>query len=91
MVSWEHILLPAALAAVLVFIASSLVHMVLQWHNSDYRKLPDEDERTDSASELGLKVGAQVTALIKAPRVQLVARSSGVSSPSGCVATKVKS
>jgi molybdate transport system ATP-binding protein len=31
----------------------------------------------DSASELGLRVDAQVTALIKAPRVQLVPRSTG--------------
>ena len=28
----------------LVFIASSLVHMVFKWHNSDYRKVANEDE-----------------------------------------------
>lgn len=44
MIAWSSLLLPALLAAVLVFIASSLIHMVLKWHNSDYKKLPNEDE-----------------------------------------------
>jgi hypothetical protein len=36
--------LPIVTAAVLVFVASSLIHMVFKWHNSDYRKLSNEDE-----------------------------------------------
>jgi hypothetical protein len=44
MIAWSALLLPALLSAVLVFIASSLVHMVVKWHNSDYRKLSNEDE-----------------------------------------------
>ena len=39
--------LPILLAAVLVFVASTLVHMVFKWHNSDYRKLPNEDAVRD--------------------------------------------
>lgn len=35
--------LPVLLAAVFVFVASSLVHMVFKWHNSDYRALANED------------------------------------------------
>lgn len=35
--------LPILLSAVLVFVASSVIHMALKWHNSDYRKLPNED------------------------------------------------
>ena len=35
--------LPVLLAAVFVFVVSSLVHMVLQIHKGDYKKLPDED------------------------------------------------
>lgn len=31
-------------SAVLVFVASSVIHMVLKWHNSDFHKLPNEDE-----------------------------------------------
>jgi len=35
--------IPIVLSAVLVFVASSLIHMVVKWHNSDYRKLSNED------------------------------------------------
>jgi hypothetical protein len=34
---------PIVLSAVLVFITSSLVHMVLKYHASDYKLLPNED------------------------------------------------
>ncbi|MCF7222251.1 hypothetical protein [Marilutibacter chinensis] len=36
--------LPVLVAAVLVFVASSLIHMVFKWHNRDYRKLANEDD-----------------------------------------------
>lgn len=36
--------LPIVLSAVLVFVVSSLVHMVLKYHNADYRKFSNEDE-----------------------------------------------
>ena len=36
--------LPIVLAAVIVFVASFIMHMVLPYHRSDYRKLPDEDK-----------------------------------------------
>ena len=35
--------LPVLLSAVFVFLASSVIHMALKWHNPDYRKLPNED------------------------------------------------
>ncbi len=35
--------LPIIATAVLVFVASSLIHMVFKWHNSEYRKLANED------------------------------------------------
>ncbi len=35
--------LPIVLGAVIVFVASSIMHMVLPYHRGDYRKLPDED------------------------------------------------
>ena len=44
MVSLALLGLPILLAAVLVFAASSLIHMVLKWHNSDYRALSNEEE-----------------------------------------------
>jgi hypothetical protein len=36
--------MPVLVAAVGVFVASSLIHMVFKWHNSDYKKLANEDE-----------------------------------------------
>ena len=36
--------LPIVATAVFIFIASSLIHMVFKWHNSDYKKLANEDE-----------------------------------------------
>lgn len=44
MVSLLQLWLPIVLGGVLVFFTSSLIHMVFRWHNSDYRKLPEEDE-----------------------------------------------
>jgi len=44
MVPWSALLLPALISAVLVFIASSLIHMVIRWHKAEYQTLPNEDE-----------------------------------------------
>jgi hypothetical protein len=44
MINLAQLWLPILLSAIGVFIASSLIHMVLRWHNGDYRKLPNEDE-----------------------------------------------
>ncbi len=35
--------LPVLLSAVFVFILSSIIHMVLKYHNRDYKRLPNED------------------------------------------------
>ncbi len=35
--------MPILATAVAIFIASSLIHMVFKWHNSDYRALANED------------------------------------------------
>ena len=43
MVSLGSLWLPIVLSAVLVFITSSLIHMVLKYHASDYQQLPNED------------------------------------------------
>ncbi len=44
MVSLIQLGLPILLSAVFVFVASSLIHMVLKWHASDYRGFSNEDE-----------------------------------------------
>ncbi|MBX3148108.1 MAG: hypothetical protein KF785_15190 [Gemmatimonadales bacterium] len=43
MVSLASLWLPILVSAVAVFIASSVIHMVLTYHNSDVRRVPDED------------------------------------------------
>ncbi len=35
--------MPILLSAVIVFVASAIVHMVLPYHRSDYKKLPNEE------------------------------------------------
>jgi len=35
--------LPILVSAVLVFVASTLIHMVIQWHKADYRGFGNED------------------------------------------------
>jgi hypothetical protein len=43
MVSILSLLIPILLSAVLVFIASSVIHMFLGYHANDFRGVPDED------------------------------------------------
>ena len=49
--------LPVLLSAVIVFFASFIMHMVLAYHKSDYRKLPDEDRVTDALRSAGVTPG----------------------------------
>ena len=55
-----HLWLPIVLSAVIVFIASSIMHMVLPYHRSDYKKLPDEEKVTASLRAAGLTRGLYV-------------------------------
>ena len=43
MVSLTALWLPIVLSAVAVFLASSIIHMAFKYHNSEYRRLPQED------------------------------------------------
>jgi hypothetical protein len=52
--------LPILLSAVFVFIASSIIHMVLPYHKSDYRQLPDEDKLLPALRAAGLQKGLYV-------------------------------
>ncbi len=56
MVSITTLWLPILLSSVIVFVASSIIHMVLKYHNTEYKKLPDEDKL------LGTLRGASLTA-----------------------------
>jgi hypothetical protein len=48
MVTLASLWLPILVAAVLVFVASSVLHMVLPFHRSDYRPVPSEDGVMDA-------------------------------------------
>src|SRR6266850_4654289 len=49
--------LPILVSGVIVFFASFIMHMVLSYHKSDYRKLPDEDRVTDAMRSAGVAPG----------------------------------
>jgi hypothetical protein len=49
--------IPILLSAVIVFVASSIFHMLLPIHKSDYRKLPEEDRVLDTLRGAGVTPG----------------------------------
>src|SRR5262245_21918951 len=49
--------LPVLLSAVIVFVASAIIHMALPIHKSDYRKLPEEDKVLDALRSAGVTPG----------------------------------
>src|SRR5712671_2292727 len=57
MVSIPSLWLPILLSAVAVFVASSLIHMVLKYHRSDYGKVPAEDEVMDALRKFNIPPG----------------------------------
>jgi hypothetical protein len=52
--------LPIVLSAVIVFVASSIMHMLLTYHRSDYKQLPDEDNVRAAIRASNLKRGLYV-------------------------------
>jgi nucleoside recognition membrane protein YjiH len=57
MVSISALWLPILLSAVIVFVASSILHMLLPFHRSDYHKLPEEDKVLDTLRGAGVNPG----------------------------------
>lgn len=49
--------LPVLLAAVIVFVASSIIHMAPLWHRSDFPKMPREDEVLGALRPLAVPPG----------------------------------
>ncbi len=52
--------MPIVLSAIIVFVASSIMHMLLPYHRSDYRKLPDEEKVLGFLRGVGLTRGLYV-------------------------------
>ncbi len=57
MVTILSLWLPIVLSAVIVFVASSILHMLLPVHKSDYRKLPSEDEVMEALRKFNIPPG----------------------------------
>lgn len=57
MVSLASLWIPILLSTVIVFVASSILHMVLPYHKSDYRKLSDEDKVMAALRAAGVTPG----------------------------------
>jgi hypothetical protein len=70
MVSLTTLWLPILLSGVLVFVASSVIHMVLGWHSSDFKKLAAEDAVLDALRPFNVAPGDYV-----APRPESAAQS----------------
>jgi len=52
--------LPIVLSAVIIFVASSIMHMLLPYHRSDYKQLPDEDKSRSALRATGLACGLYI-------------------------------
>lgn len=57
MIPLTDLWLPILVSAALVFVASSLVHMALRWHNFDARALPAEDKVLAALRSAGVTAG----------------------------------
>jgi len=57
MVSLMSLWLPILLSAVIVFVASSIIHMLLRYHSSDFRKVPHEDQVMEALRKIGVPPG----------------------------------
>ena len=57
MIGLTALWLPILLSAVLVFVLSSVIHMVTPWHKSDYPKLANEDRVMDALRPLAIPPG----------------------------------
>jgi hypothetical protein len=52
--------LPILLSAAFVFVISSLIHMMLQYHKNDFKKLPNEDAVMDALRKFDIPKGDYV-------------------------------
>ena len=57
MVPLSSLWLPVLVSAVIVFLASSVIHMVLPFHKKDMQKVPDEDAVQDAFRRIGIGPG----------------------------------
>ena len=57
MTSLSALWLPILLSSVIVFVASSVIHMALPWHKSDYPQMPNEDKVLEALRPFNIPPG----------------------------------
>ena len=67
MISIFSLWLPILLSAVLVFVVSSLIHMLLPYHRKDFGKVPKEDEVMDALRKFDIPPGEYVVPYAGSP------------------------
>jgi hypothetical protein len=67
MVPLASLWLPIVLSAVIVFLASWIVHMFLPFHRSDFAKLPQEDAVLDALRSLNIPSGQYLAPFANSP------------------------
>ena len=67
MVPLTSLWIPVLLSAVVVFVLSSIIHMVLTYHRNDYRKLPDEDDVMDALRGFNIQPGDYIVPCAGSP------------------------
>jgi hypothetical protein len=61
MTALSSLWLPIVLSAVLVFVASSVIHMLTPWHKTDFQRLPNEDRTREGLRALAIPPGDYMT------------------------------
>ena len=57
MTGLSQLWLPILLSSVIVFVASSMIHMLLPWHKNEYPRVPDEDKVMDALRPFAIPPG----------------------------------
>ena len=57
MVGLQALWLPILLSSIIVFVVSSIIHMLLPWHKSDYARVADEDKLMDALRPFSIPPG----------------------------------
>ncbi|GMR24312.1 MAG: hypothetical protein BMS9Abin37_2840 [Acidobacteriota bacterium] len=69
MVSIPSLWLPILVSAILVFVTSSIIHMFLPYHRSDFAKVPSEDDVMDALRKFDIPPGEYVIPYAGSPEV----------------------
>jgi len=57
MTSLTALWLPILVSAIIVFVASSIIHMATPWHKADYQKIPNEDQAMEALRPFAIAPG----------------------------------